>query len=86
MNMHDDHPVLSTLGELGALAATSKLGGSALNSRWFARGAHPAVRSFIDAAASPTARQLPPAALATLLRRGEPLSFMGGVTGEEPTE
>ena len=70
MNMHDDHPVLQTIGELGALALASKGMGSALNSQWFSRGAKPWIQNAVKGADWLGAGQLGTGAVNVLERRG----------------
>lgn len=76
-NIHDPHPVLDTLGELGGLALLSRLGGSAANSKWFARGAAP----WLQRATEPAAGLLSQAPLGWLgaEERKAPLTFEDGL-------
>lgn len=78
MNMHDEHPILSTVGMLGGLALASKSLGSAANSRWFAQGAAPWIQRAIQGGETLGTSRLPAAGLSTLLRRGAPETFEEG--------
>jgi len=72
LNAHEEHPLLSTIGELGGLALASKGAGSVLNSQWFAKGAAPWIQKAVSSGNEVFGNQVPRATLDALLRRGAP--------------